>query len=453
LFVDKRSGEPLRDEAVNARIIAAVMKDGADAWFNADAGAFLGPDHDSDNFEKIEDILDVWFDSGSSHTYVLEQRPELQWPASLYLEGSDQHRGWFHSSLLEACGTRGKPPYEAVLTHGFTLDEQGRKMSKSLGNVTAPQKICDQFGADILRLWVVSSDYAVDQRIGAEIIKSQVDAYRRLRNTLRFLLGNLAGFDEGERLGVAEMPELEQWVLHRLSELDELVRQCCADYDYHRLYVALGNFCTNDLSAFYLDIRKDALYCDDAGSNRRRAARTVLDQVFSRLTAWLAPILCFTAEEAWRARFPEDDSVHLRQFPDIPADWRNQALLERWSKIRTLRRVVTGALEVERKEKRIGASLQGHPLVYAPGEYLAALDGLDAAEICITSAITLHAEAPPAGAFTVEDIADIGVVVGLAKGGKCARCWQVLPEVADDENADAAVCRRCLTAVAAHAAA
>lgn len=435
------------------RIAAIIAEEGADAWFASDPQRFLGDDFAADDFEQVSDILDVWFDSGSTHSFVLEDREDLSWPASLYLEGSDQHRGWFHSSLLEACGTRGRPPYEAVLTHGFTLDEQGRKMSKSLGNVMAPQKICDQFGADILRLWVVSSDYAVDQRIGDEIIKSQVDAYRRLRNTLRFLLGNLAGFDEVERLPVAEMPELEQWMLHRLSELDELVRQCCADYDYHRLYVALGNFCTNDLSAFYLDIRKDALYCDDAGSIRRRAARTVLDQVFSCLTAWLAPILCFTAEEAWRARFPEDDSVHLRQFPKIPNDWRNGALLERWSKIRTLRRVVTGALEVERKEKRIGASLQGHPAVYAPAEYLAALDGLDAAEICITSAITLHAGAVPAGAFTVEDIANIGVVVGLAEGGKCARCWQILPEVAAADGGEDTVCQRCVTAVAAHAAA
>ena len=455
LFVDKRTGEPLQDEAVNERIIAAVMKEGADAWFNADAAVFLGPERDPDDFEKIEDILDVWFDSGSTHSYVLEHRPELQWPASLYLEGSDQHRGWFHSSLLEACGTRGRPPYEAVLTHGFTLDEQGRKMSKSLGNVTAPQKICDQFGADILRLWVVSSDYAVDQRIGNDIIKSQVDAYRRLRNTLRFLLGNLAGFDEAERLPVAEMPELEQWVLHRLSELDALVRQCCADFDFHRLYVALGNFCTNDLSAFYLDIRKDALYCDDLMSTRRRAARTVLDQVFSCLTAWLAPILCFTAEEAWRGRFPEDDSVHLRQFPDIPDAWRNEDLLARWNKIRTLRRVVTGALEVERKEKRLGASLQGHPAVFAPADYLAALDGLDAAEICITSNISLHEGAAPAGAFTMEDIAHIGVVVAMAEGGKCARCWQVLPEVSagpeDGDGDEDGICQRCATAVAAYA--
>ena len=461
LFVDKASGEPLRDEAVNGRIIAAVKADGADAWFNADPATFLGPDYNADNYEKIDDILDVWFDSGSTHSYVLEQRPELQWPASLYLEGSDQHRGWFHSSLLEACGTRGRPPYEAVLTHGFTQDDKGRKMSKSLGNVTAPQKICDQFGADILRLWVVSSDYAVDQRIGNDIIKAQVDAYRRLRNTLRFLLGNLAGFDEAERLPLAEMPELEQWVLHRLAELDTLTRKSCDEFDFHRLYVALGNFCTNDLSAFYLDIRKDVLYCDDAASIRRRAARTVLDQVFSCLTAWLAPILCFTAEEAWQARFPEDESVHLRQFPEIPEDWRNHTVADRWAKVRTLRRVVTGALEVERREKRIGASLQGHPTVYAPAEYLGALEGLDAAEICITSSITLVEGAAPDGAFTVEDIAHIGVVVDLAAGGKCARCWQILPEVTANENADEngdeddgdAICGRCATAVAAHQAA
>jgi isoleucyl-tRNA synthetase len=453
LFVDKRTGQPLRDEAVNERIIAAVMKEGADAWFNADPAALLGSEHDPENFEKINDILDVWFDSGSTHSYVLEQRPELQWPASLYLEGSDQHRGWFHSSLLEACGTRGRPPYEAVLTHGFTQDDKGRKMSKSMGTGTAPQEICDQFGADILRLWVVSSDYAADQRIGTEIIKAQADAYRLLRNTLRFLLGNLAGFDEEERLPVEDMPELERWVLHRLSELDALTRQACADFDFHRLYVALGNFCTNDLSAFYLDIRKDALYCDEAASIRRRAARTVLDQVFSCLTAWLAPILCFTAEEAWRTRFPEDDSVHLRQFPEIPKVWRNDAMAERWTTIRALRRVVTGALEVERKEKRIGASLQGHPAVYAPGQYLSALEGLDAAEICITSGISLTEGAAPAGAFTIEGIAGVGVVVALAKGGKCVRCWRILPEVETGDGGEDGVCERCARAVAAHQAA
>ncbi|MDP6567325.1 MAG: isoleucine--tRNA ligase [Alphaproteobacteria bacterium] len=449
LFVDKQTGEPMRDETINQRIVEAVRQEGADAWFNSEPGRFLGDGLNPDDYEKVEDILDVWFDSGSTHSFVLEQRPDLQWPASLYLEGSDQHRGWFHSSLLESCGTRGRPPYEAVLTHGFTQDEDGRKMSKSLGNVTAPQEVCDQYGADILRLWVVSSDYALDQRIGPEIIKAQVDAYRRLRNTLRFLLGNLDGFEDGERLAAAEMPELDRWVLHRLSELDELVRQCVDDFDFHRMYVALGNFCTNDLSAFYLDIRKDALYCDGRMTTRRRAARTVLDQLFSCLTAWLAPILCFTAEEAWRRRFPEDDSVHLRLFPEVPAEWRDDGLAARWAKVRTLRRVVTGALEIERKEKRIGASLQAHPVINAPVEYLSALDGQDLAEICITSDATLAEGTTPEGAFTVEDVAGIGVVVGMADGEKCTRCWQVLPEVPAADG----ICGRCAEAVAARDAA
>ena len=453
LFVDKRDGAPLKDEAVNDRIIDAVGRMGADAWFNADSRDLLGSKYDPEHYEKIDDILDVWFDSGSTHSYVLEKRPELQWPASLYLEGSDQHRGWFHSSLLEACGTRGRPPYDTVLTHGFTLDEQGRKMSKSLGNVTAPQEICDQYGADILRLWVVSTDYAVDQRIGKEIIKVQVDAYRRLRNTIRFLLGNLAGFDEAERLPYDEMPDLEKLILHHLSELDELVRQCCADFDFHRLYVALGNFCSNDLSAFYLDIRKDVLYCDHLASDRRRATRTVLDHLFSCLTAWLAPILCFTIEEAWQSRFPDKESVHLRQFPHIPNSWHNHVVAERWTKIRKLRRVVTGALEVERKEKRIGASLEGHPILYAPPEFLTALNDLDPAEIFITSSVTSSYEAVPQGAFTLEDIPDIGVVIDLAVGGKCARCWQILSEVRDNEKESGDICKRCQTAVAAYEAA
>lgn len=447
LFVDKKTGEPLRDEKVNERIVDAVRAEGADAWFNSEVSRFLGNDYSPDDYEKIDDILDVWFDSGSTHAFVLEQRPELQWPASLYLEGSDQHRGWFHSSLLESCGTRGRAPYEAVLTHGFTLDEQGRKMSKSLGNVVAPQEVCDQFGADILRQWVVSSDYSVDQRIGPEIIKGQVDTYRRMRNTFRFLLGNLAGFEEEERLPVAEMPELERWVLHRLAELDALVRRCCHDFDFHRLFVALSNFCTVDLSAFYFDIRKDALYCDARSTVRRRAARTALDEVFTCLTAWLAPIHCFTTEEAWQHRYPEAGSVHRQQFPQVPADWLDTALGERWARIRTVRRTVTGALEIERKEKkRIGASLQAHPKILVSTDYAAVLDGIDLAELCITSAAGVEVvDKLPDDAFHAEGNQEIGVLVELADGNKCGRCWQVLPEVPEDE----ALCRRCEEAVAA----
>ncbi|MCW5729445.1 MAG: isoleucine--tRNA ligase [Alphaproteobacteria bacterium] len=447
VFVDRRTGEPLRDERVNRRIADAVEAEGADAWFASEPARFLAPEHDPANFEKVDDILDVWFDSGSTHSYVLEQRPELKWPASLYLEGSDQHRGWFHSSLLESCGTRGRAPYEAVLTHGFTLDEHGRKMSKSLGNVVAPQQVIDQYGADILRLWVVSCDYTEDQRIGPEILKNQAEAYRKIRNTLRYLLGNLAGFDEAERLDQAEMPELERWVLHRLHELDGLVRQGCEDFDFHAVFVAIYNFCISDLSAFYFDIRKDALYCDRPSAKRRRAARTVLDHLFSCLTAWLAPMLCFTAEEAWLARFPgEGESVHLRTFPALPAAWRDDTLARKWAVVREVRRVVTGALEIERREKRIGASLQAAPTIHAGRRHVEALAGLDLAEICITSAARLVEGGAPDAAFRLEDVQDVAVVPGLAEGAKCQRCWQVLPEVGQAAHHDD-LCHRCDEAI------
>ena len=453
LFVDKASGEPLRDERVNARIVAAVEKDGADAWFTGEKSQFLGNDYDPNQFEKIDDILDVWFESGCTHAFVLEQRPELQWPASLYLEGSDQHRGWFHSSLLESCGTRGRAPYEAVLTHGFTMDGEGRKMSKSLGNMVAPQSIVDQNGADILRLWVVSTDYSEDQRIGPEIIKAQVESYRKVRNTFRYLLGNLADFDEAERLPAAEMPELDRWVLHRLAELDQIVRQACHDFDFHSLFVAVYNFCIIDLSAFYFDIRKDSLYCDAVATVRRRAVRTVLDEVFSCLTAWLAPVLCFTAEEAWLMRHgdaPEPASVHLRTFPVVPQSWRDDALAAKWNRVREIRRVITGALEIERREKRIGASLQAHPTIYLANA--TGLDGVDWAEVGITSNATLRSGEAPAEAFRLPDVPGVAVLPGLAAGEKCQRCWQVLPEVgAARHHSD--LCHRCDAAVGAATAA
>ena len=447
VFVDKKSGEPLRDQKVIDRIVEVFALEGADAWFTSSPERFLAPEYDAANYEKVDDIVDVWFESGSTHSFVLETRNDLSWPASLYLEGSDQHRGWFHSSLLESCGTRGRAPYEAVLTHGFVLDEHGRKMSKSLGNVVSPQEVMDQHGGDILRLWVVSSDFTEDLRIGPEIIKTQVDAYRKLRNTLRFLLGNLAGFDESESVPPSEMPELERWVLHRLYELDVLVRQSCDDFDFHRMFVALYNFCTVDLSALYFDIRKDSLYCDRLDSPHRRAARTVLDSLFDCLTAWFAPILCFTAEEAWLSRNPsEDDSVHLRTFPIVPGEWRDDALARKWEKIRTLRRVVTGALEVERQEKRIGSSLQSWPKVYAAAEFSDALAGLDLGEITITSGAELNAGDGPADAFRLEDVAGVAVEPLRAVGEKCERCWQVLPEVGEDAR-HADLCRRCRDAV------
>jgi isoleucyl-tRNA synthetase len=399
----------------------------------------------------VEDILDVWFESGTTHAFVLEQRADLKWPASLYLEGTDQHRGWFHSSLLESCGTRGRAPYEAVLTHGFVMDEEGRKMAKSLGNTVTPQKVIDQSGADILRLWVMSSDYEEDLRIGPEILKSNVEAYRKLRNTMRFMLGNLHGFSDAERVAdPAAMPELERYVLHRLAELDRTVRDGYTAYDFKRVHARLFNFCTVDLSALYFDIRKDALYCDAPDSLTRRACRTVLDHLFSCLTAWLAPMLCFTMEEVWLSRFPsEADSVHFRLFPDIPADWCDDALAAKWAKVRTLRRVVTGALEVERRDKRIGSSLEAAPQVFVSNPvYAEAMRGLDLAEIAITSQATLVEGQAPQGAFALDDVQGIAVVPHRAEGRRCARSWKVLPEVGSDPDypdlspRDAAAVRR-----------
>jgi isoleucyl-tRNA synthetase len=446
VFVDKKTREPLRDQGVVDRMAAAVERAGADIWFTADPQIFLGNQYDAKDYEQVVDIVDVWFDSGSTHAFVLEQRPELKWPASLYLEGSDQHRGWFHSSLLESCGTRGRAPYDAVLTHGFVLDEQGRKMSKSLGNVVAPQDVMKQYGADILRLWVVASDYSEDLRIGPEILKHQAEIYRRLRNTLRYLLGALAGFSEKERIAPEAMPELERWVLHRLSEVDEVVRRAADEFDFHAMFTALHNFCAVDLSAFYFDVRKDSLYCDPADAPRRRAVRTVLDRVFEALVRWLAPVLCFTAEEAWLARHGDgaESSVHYETYPAVPAEWRDEALGAKWARLRELRRVVTGAIEKEREQKRIGSSLQAEARLYVRPEDLAAFEGIDFAEICITSAGEVVPGTPPGDAFTLPDVPGAGATVAPAPGEKCQRCWRVLPEVG---RVHPDLCRRCAEAV------
>jgi isoleucyl-tRNA synthetase len=352
----------------------------------------------------------------------------------MYLEGSDQHRGWFHSSLIESCGTRGRAPFDVVLTHGFVLDEQGRKMSKSTGNVTAPQDVIRQSGADILRMWVCASDYADDLRIGPEILKTTADTYRKLRNTMRWMLGSLAHFHEDERVAFEKMPELERLMLHRLAELDELVRQAYADFDYKRIFAALSAFMTSDLSAFYFDIRKDALYCDPYSSLTRKASLTVIDDLFRCTVTWLAPMLCFTAEETWMSRYGNDaKSVHLETFPEVPANWRDDKLAEKWRKVRTVRRAVTGALELERAGKRIGSSLEAHPIVHVSNAelYEAVLD-VDLAEICITSAATLVNDEGPADAFRQPDVAGVAVVPNLAEGTKCARSWKILTTIGAD---------------------
>jgi isoleucyl-tRNA synthetase len=441
VFRHKETNEVIPNRKFNAsgelveRIVDTFAKEGADAWFKQGAKErFLkGLVDNPGDWEKVDDILDVWFDSGSTHAFVLEERPDLRWPASLYLEGSDQHRGWFQSSLLESCGTRGRAPFDAVLTHGFAVDEDGRKMSKSFGNVVAPQDVIKQSGAEILRLWAMSSDYAEDLRIGQEIIKANVESYRKLRNTLRFLLGNLAHDEPSLHVAHADMPELERHMLARLAELDQLARAGYDAFDFKRIFHALLNFCVNDLSAFYFDIRKDALYCDPYDSRTRRAALTVLDRLFDALTAWLAPMLAFTMEEAWTTRFPERGSVHLRQFPAVPPEWRDAALIEKWRKVRNVRRVVTGALEIERKEGRIGSSLEAAPKVYvADSDLRAALAGLDLAEIAITSGATLLEGAGPANAFRLDEVPGVAVLFARAQGTKCARSWKILKDVGAD---------------------
>jgi len=435
--------ELLRDETVNARIVAAFREEGADAWFAEGARErFLEGRNDADAWEQVTDILDVWFDSGSTHAFVLRDRADGVWPADLYLEGTDQHRGWFHSSLLQGCATRGRAPYKAVLTHGFTLDEKGEKMSKSKGNAVGPEDVTKQYGADILRLWVAQADYTGDQRIGPEILKGTADSYRRLRNGFRFMLGALKDFDPAERVAPEEMPELERWVLHRLAELDAHVRRGYAAYDFQGVFQALFGFVTSDLSAFYFDIRKDALYCDAPDSPRRRAARTVMDLLFHRLTTWLAPILVFTMEEVWLERFPgEDSSVHLVDFPDTPEAWHAPALAEKWAKVRAARRVVTGALEVARRDKTIGASLEAAPVLYVADEGIAAaVEDVDMAELCITSALEVRGAPPPEAAFR-SDVPGVGVVFAHASGEKCARCWRVLPDVGTHRHAG--LCQRC----------
>jgi isoleucyl-tRNA synthetase len=441
----------LRDPRVNARIVAAFEAEGADAWYvQGFKERILEGLHDPSGYEQVFDILDVWFDSGSTHAFVLRDRPDgtADGIADLYLEGTDQHRGWFHSSMLQACGTIGRAPYRGVLTHGFTLDEKGMKMSKSLGNTVAPEDVIRQHGADILRLWVAQSDYTVDLRIGPEILKGVSDSYRRLRNTLRFLLGNLAGFDPSERVAPADMPELERWVLHRLAELDAEVRAGYAAYDFQGVFQKLLTFATSDLSAFYFDIRKDALYCDRPDSLRRRSARTVLDILFHRLTTWLAPILVFTAEDVWLSRFPDEtESVHLQDIPETPAAWSDPALAAKWAGIRQTRRVVTAALEIQRQDKVIGASLEAAPIVHVRDpEVLAALKTVDFADLCITSGLGLTGDPLPQEAFRLPEVPGVGVVFEKAEGEKCLRCWKILPDVG--QHAHPGTCARCNDALA-----
>ncbi|MFN3552885.1 MAG: isoleucine--tRNA ligase [Novosphingobium meiothermophilum] len=423
LFVDRRTGQYLNDPEVNARIVAAVMADGVDAWDEERAQEYLGAKYRLEDYERVTDILDVWFDSGSTHAFVLESGrwPDLQWPANLYLEGSDQHRGWFQSSLLESCATRGRAPYDAILTHGFTMDAKGMKMSKSLGNTISPIDLMRDYGADILRLWALSVDFTEDHRIGKEILAGVADQYRKLRNTYRYLLGALDGFTEDERLPVGEMPELERYMLGLLGKLDATLRQAVDAFDYNTYVRALTDFCNEDLSAFFFDIRKDCLYCDAPADPKRRAYRTVLDVLFHALVRYGAPVLVFTAEEVWQSRYPGSESVHLLEWPEVPAATVDE---ERWSALRALRQRVNEAIEPLRREKVLGSGLEA--VVTVPEGAPEA----DLAELFITAKVIRGQGSD----VTVERSTD----------HKCGRCWRLLPEVAED----GALCGRCEDVVA-----
>jgi isoleucyl-tRNA synthetase len=425
LYLNKQTGDYLKDPVVNSRILHAFHEGGADAWFGADHQALLGNGYSLDDYEPVTDILDVWFDSGSTHAFVIEARYGADVRANLYCEGSDQHRGWFQSSLLESSATRGRAPFEAVLTHGFALDQDGRKMSKSIGNTVDPLAIIRDSGADILRLWVASTDYFEDVRIGKEVLATTTDAYRKLRNSFRYLLGALDGFSADETMAPAAMPELERWVLHRLAMLDAELREAAEGFDFNRYTRLIATFANDDLSAFFFDVRKDSLYCDAPGAPKRRAYRTVLDIVFHAMVRWMSPILCFTTEEVWQSRYPTGGSVHLLEWPRIDSAWRDEALAAKWQLIRATRERVTECIEPLRREKVIGSSLEAR-ILYPDLELDLTDESLaDLAEIYIVS------EVMPGQSE--------GIEVTRTDYLKCGRCWRHLPEVA----ADGALCARC----------
>ena len=442
IFYHKASGEPLVDTKLNEKIIKMYEEQGCDVWFEKTKAELLGDEYNPDEYEKVDDILDVWFDSGCTHAFVLDGKEDQIWPASIYLEGTDQHRGWFHSSLLESCGTRGIAPYESVLTHGFVLHEDGNKMSKSSSNIIPPAEIIEKSGADILRLWVASSDYSDDLKIGPEIIKSNADSYRRLRNSLRFILGNLDNFEDSEKIKFSDLPELDQYILGRLTVLEEEVLKNYQIFEYQKVFSAIFNFCTNELSAFYFDIRKDSLYCDSKSSLVRRATRTVLDILFNHLLTLLAPILCFTAEEAWQSRLGKDTSVHNQNFPKVNDSWKNSEIFSKWEHLKLIRKAVNGAIEIERKNKLLGSSLEASIEIYFKDK-----DGInkinvnDLENICIVSKLSITQANNVEDYFQLNELADIGIKVKKVSGEKCNRCWKYFDKL--NHN----ICQRCNDAI------
>ncbi len=441
IFVNKKTGEPLRDQNIIEKIANIYELEGGDAWFVSEPSRFLSPEYDPNDFEQVKDVVEVWFDSGSTHSYVLEAREDLHWPASMYLEGSDQHRGWFHSSLLESCGTRDKAPFESILSHGFVVDGKGRKMSKSVGNVISPDEIINKYGADILRIWVVASDYSEDLKIDNQIINYQIDSYRKIRNTLRFLLGNLHNFTDKDIIKPDQMPELERYILTRVSNLNDELKDLVSKHNYHSIYTVLLNFCTLELSAFYFDIRKDCLYCDDVRSLKRRSTSTCLNVIFEFLTKWLSPIVTFTCEEAWSAReYGNNDSILLQNINNEDFKFKDISLETVFKELKRVRKSVTSALEIKRNEKLIGSSLQAKVTLFLSQATKDIIKNLDLAEMFIVSNIEIQDILNKSKESLNFEDDDIYVEIKSANGEKCQRCWSVLPEVSSNKNN---LCKRC----------
>jgi isoleucyl-tRNA synthetase len=441
LFVSKETGQPLRDLEVVERIADIYEEEGSDTWFTEDPQRFLGEKYNLEDYDQVKDVVEVWFDSGSTHAFCLEKREDLKWPASMYLEGSDQHRGWFHSSLLESAGTRGRAPYESVLTHGFVVDGKGRKMSKSVGNVISPDDILKKYGVDILRLWVVASDYYDDLKLDNNILQSQTDSYRRIRNTFRYLIGNLDGFTNEEKIDETDFPDLEKFILHRLWEMDKTIKECVKTFNLHLMFTTLLNFCSNDLSAFYFDIRKDVIYCDGKKSIERRSSRTLLDIIFNYLVRWFAPSLSFTTEEAWKSR-NNNSSIHLEDFLITPESYKNSEVNDIWITLKQIRKVITGALEKKRADKIIGSSLEAHIDIYLEKSILEKVKNYQLDEISITSSFELHEITSNSKGFSLEEVSDVKVEVLKTSGKKCQRCWKYKKQLIRDE-----ICSRCDNAI------
>jgi isoleucyl-tRNA synthetase len=418
IFVHQVTKEILVDDKVNENIASIYEKEGSDCWFSDDPQRFLGDKYKAEDYEKTSDIVEVWFDSGCTHSFVLEKRKDLQWPASMYLEGSDQHRGWFHSSLLESCGTRGRAPYESILSHGFVVDGKGLKMSKSVGNVIAPEDILKKYGADILRIWVASSNYEEDLRIDYSILEQHADSYRKIRNTFRYLLGNLN--DEFQiidikNLDLNKLPELEQYMLHKIYDLNKNFKNYFKSYDFHNLYKELLNFCTVDLSAFYFDIRKDALYCDTKNSEKRKSCIIVLNIILESLLKWFAPILSFTTEEIFTLTNKNKKSIHLEKFIEFPKFFENKKLDEKWLELKKIRDICNISIEAKRTSKEIGSSLEANLLISLNEKLYKITENTNFAELCITSNVQIEKK----------EIKEVIAVTTKAEGEKCSVCWKI----------------------------